>query len=127
MILDAGFLISVDRNQRAAQAFLTAAQRQHTSLHTTDPVVAQVWRNGARQGRLAKLLGALTIHPFNDGRDVGDLRSRSRTSDVVDAQLVILALRLSDSILTGDTDDLTALASALPTNRPTIYEWPWPI
>lgn len=124
MILDAGFLISVDRNERAAQEFLAAAQRQKTALHTTDPVVAQVWRNGARQARLAKFLAALTIHPFDDGREVGELLTRSRTSDVVDAQLVLLALRISDAVLTGDTEDLTALTSALPTNRPTVYQWP---
>ena len=63
MILDAGFLISVDRNERAAQAFLSAVQRQHIGLHKTDPVVAQVWRNGARQARLAKFFEALTISP----------------------------------------------------------------
>ena len=124
MILDAGFLISVDRNERAAQEFLTAVQRQNTLLHTTDPVVAQVWRNGARQARLAKFLAATRIHPFDDGREVGELLARSRTSDVVDAQLVILALRISDSILTADTEDLTVLISALPTHRPTIYRWP---
>ena len=124
MIFDAGFLISVDRNERAAQAFLTAAQRRKTSLHTTDPVVGQVWRNGARQARLAKFLSATTIHPFDNGREVGELLARSRTSDVVDAQLVVLALRLSDAILTGDTEDLTALTALLPTNRPRIYQWP---
>ena len=124
MILDAGFLISVDRNERAAQVFLTAAQRHNTSLHTTDPVLAQVWRNGARQARLAKFVAAIAVHPFDDGREVGELLARSRTSDVVDAQLVILALRISESILTGDTEDLTAITSALPTNRPTIYGWP---
>ena len=124
MILDAGFLISVDRNERAAQEFLTAAQRQGTALRTTEPVVAQVWRNGARQARLAKFLAALMVHPFDDGREVGELLARSRTSDVVDAQLVILALRTFDGILTGDTEDLTALTSTLPANRPTIYQWP---
>ena len=124
MIFDAGFLISVDRNERTAQEFLTAALRRNTSLHTTDPVVAQVWRNGVRQARLAKFLAAMTIHPFDDGQEVGELLARSRTSDVVDAHLVLLALRISDSILTGDTEDLTVLTSALPTNRPTIYQWP---
>lgn len=124
MILDAGFLIAVDRNERAAQEFLTAAQRKDISLHTTHPVVAQVWRNGARQARLAKLLAAMTIHPFNDGPEVGELLARTRTSDVVDAHLVILALRISDAILTGDTEDLTVLTSALPSNQPSIYTWP---
>ena len=69
----------------------------------------------------------MTIHQFNDGREVGELLARSQTSDVVDAQLVILALRISDSILTSDTEDLTALTSALPTNRPKTHAHNVPI
>lgn len=61
MILDAGFLISVDRGEQAAHAFLTAASRSEQTLRTTQPVVAQVWRSGARQARLAALLN--TIDP----------------------------------------------------------------
>ena len=45
MIVDAGFLIAVDRGERAAHTFLAAAVRSRTALHTTEPVVAQVWRN----------------------------------------------------------------------------------
>ena len=124
MIVDAGFLISVDRNERAAQEFLTAALRQNTRLHTTHPVVAKVWRSGSRQARLASLLSAITIHPFDSGVAVGALLARSRTSDVVDAHLVVLAVQLSQSILTGDPDDLNTLASAVTKRRPNVYQWP---
>ncbi len=124
MILDAGFLVAVDRGERAAQEFLSAALHRGTVLASTHPVVAQVWRSGARQARLAKFLGAITVHAFDDGPEVGALLARSRTADVVDAHLVCVAARLSDRILTADVDDLDVLAAALPDHRPGIIRWP---
>ena len=58
--------------------------------------------------------------PSRSGRRL----STSNTSDVVDAQLVITAVRLGDDILTGDPDDLTTLSAALGPASPTIYTWP---
>ncbi|MGH3266153.1 MAG: hypothetical protein ACRDNS_29640, partial [Trebonia sp.] len=94
MILDAGFLVSVDRGERVAQEFLTAALNRATPLNTTHPVLAQVWRNGARQVRLTRLLNAIAIHAFDDGQTVGAILARSSTADVVDAHLVSIAIRL---------------------------------
>jgi predicted nucleic acid-binding protein len=124
VILDAGFLISVDRDEESARALVTALQRRRIALHTTDPVVGQVWRNGARQARLAAFLKTVEVHPLDDGRAVGLLLARSGTSDVVDAHLVVLAMRLRDSILTGDETDLATIADSLSSNRPTIQLWP---
>jgi predicted nucleic acid-binding protein len=124
VILDAGFLISVDRSERTAQAFLTAATRSETVLHTTHPVVAQVWRSGSRQARLSAFLKTITIHSLDDGRPVGQLLAETNTADVVDAHLVITAARLGDDILTGDPDDLVALSSVLGPASPTVHAWP---
>ncbi len=124
MILDAGFLVSLDRGERAAQEFLTAALRQRTPMGATHPVVAQVWRNGARQARLTKFLSGIAVHPFDDGREVGAILARSGTADVVDAHLVSLAIRFSEPILTGDVDDLHALVASLPEHRPEVLSWP---
>ena len=54
---------------------------------------------------------------------MGLLLARSGTSDVVDAHLVILAVRLGDSILTGDEADLMTIADfalAQSTDHPTL-------
>lgn len=123
-MLDAGFLISVDRDEEPARVMITALHRKRTALHTTDPVVAQVWRNGRRQARLAAFLKSVEVHPLDDGRAVGQLLARSGTSDVVDAHLVVLAVRLRDAILTGDQGDLDLLAESLRSHRPTIHPWP---
>ncbi|MFN0028086.1 MAG: twitching motility protein PilT [Acidimicrobiales bacterium] len=127
MILDAGFLVSVDRGERSAQAFLRAALQRQTPLHTTQPVVAQVWRNGGRQARLARFLASITIHPLADGRAVGGILARSGTNDVVDAHLVAVAVELSEAILTGDSGDsgdIELLVDSLPSARPKIHRWP---
>ena len=124
MILDAGFLISVDRSERAAHAFLSAAIRSEMALHTTQPVVAQVWRGGSRQARLAAFLKTIVIHPLDDGRSVGQLLAQTKTSDVVDAHVVITALRLGHGILTADPDDLTTLSAVLGPASPTVHSWP---
>ena len=124
MILDAGFLISVDRSERAAHAFLAAASRSEVALQTTHPVVAQAWRAGSRQARLAAFLKTIVIHPLDDGRPVGQLLAQTKTSDVVDAHVVITAVRLGHDILTGDPDDLTTLSAVLGPAAPTVHSWP---
>jgi hypothetical protein len=124
LILDAGFLISVDRGERAVQEFLTAALQNRTPLSTTNPVVAQAWRNGARQSRLARFLETVVVHPFDDGVAVGSILAPSRTTDVVDAHLVAVALRLAQLILTGEITDLNTLVASLPDHSPRILRWP---
>lgn len=124
MILDAGFLVSVDRGDRSAQEFLAAAVDRGTPLHSTQPIVAQVWRDGARQARLVRLLTAISLHALDDGRVVGAILARAGTHDVVDAHLVSMAVRLGEPILTGDVDDINRLVDALPSHRPRVHHWP---
>lgn len=124
MILDAGFLVSVDRGERVAQEFLAAAVRHNTPLSSTEPVIAQVWRDGPRQARLARLLAAIAVHPFDDGRTVGAILARSGTADVVDAHIVSVAIRVGEPILTADVGDISRLVAALPEHQPRIHCWP---
>lgn len=130
MMLDAGFLIAVEMHDHRTQAVKLAAQRRGLKLHTTGLVVAQVWRGGANQARLASFIKTLVVHPFHDPHEprqpayqVGELLAASSTRDVVDAHLVLTADRLFLDVLTGDPDDLNPLATALP-NGPKIKPWP---
>ncbi len=125
MILDAGVLVAVDRGEKAAQSFLTAALEESAVLRTSTPVVAQVWRDGSRQARLARFLDTLEIHDFTlvDARVVGGILLRSGTSDVVDAHLVALAVRLQDSIVTADAADFQLLTSQLGAAAPRVHPW----
>ena len=123
MILDAGVLISVERGEDEARKFVEASRRSRATLHTTHPVVAQAWREGRQQARLATFLKSVELHPFDDGKAVGRLLGRAGTSDVVDAHLVLLATRLGHDILTGDLADLADLVVALGAEAPTIHRW----
>lgn len=124
MILDAGVLIAADRGEASAMRLRAGALTAGRDLHTTDPVVAQVWRRGDTQARLARFLASVVVHPLDDGRAVGSLLARSGTSDVVDAHLVAVARRLGEPIITGDPDDIRAICDALPGPAPTVYAWP---
>jgi hypothetical protein len=123
VILDAGVVVSVDRGEERARVFLTAAHRVGEPLHTSQAVVAQVWRDGARQARLAAVLKGMDVHPLDDGRAVGALLARSRSDDVVDAHVVLLGAAFTELVLTGDPDDLTAIAAVMGPSAPQIVAW----
>ena len=102
-----------------------AAVQVNEVLHTTAPVLAQIWRDGARQARFARIARSLIVHPFAaaDYTAVGHLLRRSATGDVVDAHLAVLAARVGHGILTSDVGDLIALAGHLGTAAPKIHHW----
>jgi hypothetical protein len=62
---------------------------------------------------MALLLGFAVVEPMTEevAKAAGELLARSRTSDVVDAMVVLTAARRGDEIITGDLADLTRLAS----------------
>lgn len=75
-------------------------------------VVAQVWRGG-RQALTARLLVSARVVALDRelGRLAGELLARTRTTDVIDAALVLLA-HDGDEILTSDSAELRVLAEA---------------
>jgi hypothetical protein len=78
LILDAGALVAVDRDDRAMIARLRAAQQHGLELRTNAMVVAQVWRDRhGRQANLARLLRAVDVRVISqcDGRDAGVLQA----------------------------------------------------
>lgn len=110
MIIDAGPLITDGEklNSRLWAIIKSAAQRG-AELHTTHPVLAQVWRDPARQANLARAVRLLTVHPLDESVSVGRRLAASGTSDVVDAHLAVVAERLGTFVLTSDRDDMTRL------------------
>lgn len=114
IVLDAGALVAVDRDDRPMISRLLAARARGDTLRTNAMVVAQVWRGrGGRQASLASVLRAVDVRPVEEaaGRAAGHLLGRSGTSDPIDATVVLLA-RPGDRILTGDPDDVQRLADA---------------
>lgn len=114
LLLDAGALIAIERDDREVLALLKSALKAGHPPKTHGGIVGQVWRGGSgRQARLARLLPAVEIAPLDSelGRSAGMILKTSRTADVIDAALVALAGD-GDDILTSDVEDLHALAAA---------------
>jgi hypothetical protein len=113
LVLDAGALIGYDRRNGVVVAFIESAQRRQVPVRTTVGVVARVWRNGARQARLARLLRGVDEHELtvDRSRAIGVLLAAANTTDVIDASIVDIAYE-GDEILTSDPLDIAALAVA---------------
>lgn len=113
LVLDAGALIALDRNERAAWTRLKAALVRGEVPTTHAGVVAQVWRDGSRQARLASALASVEVRPIDDplARAVGELLRRTRTADVIDAALAAVTSD-GDSVITSDPEDLRKLLAA---------------
>jgi hypothetical protein len=115
--LDAGALIAFERNDRRVVATLARALERRLTLSVPAGVIGQVWRDGRRQARLARLLGSdgVDIEPLDDlkARAAGQLCGVSNTSDVIDASVVLCARARGHVVMTSDARDLMRLDSTL--------------
>jgi hypothetical protein len=110
LVLDAGALIGIDRDDRRTAGLIELGRRTGAALLTAAPVVAQAWRGSARQARLARLLGMIEVRDTHlaDAQAAGELLGATGTADVVDALLALLVVP-GDQLLTSDSADLRAL------------------
>lgn len=109
LVLDAGALIAVDRADRRVIRLLELAD----DVHVPAGALAQAWRNPARQVRLTRVVNAraVTIHPLDAmlAKAAGQLCAAARTSDVVDASVVLVARIVDGVTVTNDPEDLRRL------------------
>ena len=113
LVLDAGALIALERDERASWVRLKTAQTRGEVPLTNAAVLGQVWRGGPRQARLSQALAGMDIRPLDEGvgRASGELLGASRQSDLIDASIVLVASD-GDEIITSHPDDLRPLAAA---------------
>src|SRR5262245_28835638 len=113
LVLDAGALIAVERDDRDTIALIKHELLSRRTPITHGGIVGEVWRGGARQARLARLLPALDVIALDLalGRRAGVLLGRTRMDDVNDAALVLLA-EDGDFVISSDPDDLEPLSHA---------------
>jgi len=116
--LDMGALIALDRGERRMIRLLDQALTAHKASRIPAGVVGQVWRDGRSQATLARFLKAreVEIVPLDEhlSRSCGELCGATRTSDVIDASVVIVAKERHDVIVTSDGDDLRRLDPTAP-------------
>lgn len=115
--LDAGALISFERSQRKTVLLLARARERREPLFLPSGVIGQVWRDGKRQARLARLLGSDSVEVvvLDDfaARAAGQLCGASGTSDVIDATVVLCAQKHGRRVVTSDPDDMRLLDRTL--------------
>ena len=113
LILDAGAFVAFERGDNTVRAHLAAARRLNVDVITSSPVVGQVWRDGRRQALLARLVSGVEIHAPDAAavRRACELLAKTKSDDVVDALVVVLA-RDGDTILTSDPKDIGVLVAA---------------
>lgn len=114
LVLDTGALIGLDRNDRALWALLKSAALDLEPVVVPAAALAQAWRGGPRQARLAAALDHCETASFDAlARDAGELCGRAQTSDVVDASVALTAARVGGALVTGDPLDLRRLLRAI--------------
>ncbi len=113
MIFDAGVFIALDNpaQREIIVALIERLRQQNASLHTTEAVLAQAWRDPARQAPMARLVKTTTVLPFSDAKTVGVRCAQTDTSDVVDADLATWSDVLESTILTTDPNDMDTLGA----------------
>lgn len=115
--LDTGALIAIERGAPRLQALLAEAHVAGAGLAVPAGVVAQAWRGGTRQARLARFLrlATVTVIPLDEPevRAAGALCRHAGTADVVDASVVICARDRDHAVISSDPRDLAALDPTL--------------
>lgn len=113
-VYDAGMLVAADRNRRKAWADHRIRLELGLVPVVPAPVVAQASRSG-RQAQLHRLLRGCDIVPFEpeQAHAVGALLGASRTSDVVDAHVALVANERNAIVVTSDSDDIAHLSASL--------------
>lgn len=111
--LDTGALIAIERADRRMQALLDEAYTAGLPIDIPAAPLAQAWRSGSRQVRLARTLHLdnVTVPPLDEpnAKAAGILCGRRGTHDPIDASVVLNARRRDQTVITSDPDDLRHL------------------
>jgi hypothetical protein len=113
LVLDAGALIALDREDNRMLRRLLRARQDREPVRTNPMALAQAWRDGRRQATLARSLRDIEVRPMteDDGRRAGELLGATGTSDPIDASVALLTTR-GDQLYTSDPGDLRKLCGA---------------
>ena len=115
LILDAGAVIALARADVRARAALSAALEADAEISIPAVIVAETVRGVAADApvnRVVKAVGEVDVADEQVGRVAGRLLGAAGSSSTVDALVVATAITAGGAVvLTGDPDDLGALAS----------------
>lgn len=112
---DTGALVAAERSDRRMWALHAGLVAEEVIPVVPAPVLAEAWRGGGRQARLAQLLAQCAVEALTEdqARRVGALAGRAGHDDVVDVTVVEGALRRSDGVVTSNSKDIQRIADAV--------------
>lgn len=117
LTLDTGALLALERGDSRVRALLRRAVEHQLPIAVPAGVVAQAWRSGPRQARIARLLNdpLVNVPALDDltARAVGVLCGRAGHPDIVDAHVALHAREHGHTVVTSDPKDLHAIDSSL--------------
>ena len=116
LVLDAGAFIAAERRDERMVALVAELHKARIPLVTSAGVVGQVFRGGTgRQVPVSFLLRQTTVVDltYAMARVLGRMLGSTKTSDVIDAHVVLLARERDWIVITSDPDDLRRIDSGL--------------
>jgi predicted nucleic acid-binding protein len=121
VVYDAGVLIAADRSERRTWAEHRVRLEAGLVPLVSSPVVAQASRT-PKQAQMRRLLRGCEVVPFDEAaaHAAGSLLGKSRSKDVVDASVAVLAIRRRADIVSDDAKDVKRLLSAARANTSII-------
>ncbi|HKU43021.1 MAG TPA: hypothetical protein VJR89_32905 [Polyangiales bacterium] len=114
-------MIAFERAHPRLRALLREAIRTKTRVIIPAGALGQAFRDASRQVRLRALLSGPTseVPPLDQllAEAAGALCGRTKTSDVIDASVVLTARRCRAPVITSDVADLRKLDPTLQLER----------
>jgi predicted nucleic acid-binding protein len=109
---DSGVLVGLDRADTRAWAWLRRAAERGEPPLVSAASVAEAWRDGRTQPRLAAALHACDIRDVDEpiARAAGEALAATAGRNTVDALVAATAARAGALLVTGDVDDIRRLA-----------------
>ena len=113
VVYDNCVLIAADRGERLVWAEHRVLLEAGLVPLVPAPVVAQASRT-SRQAQMRRLLRGCEVVAFDEAaaHRAGALLGKSRTSDVVDASVAVVAIAHDASIVSDDAQDIVRLLAA---------------
>lgn len=113
VVYDSAVLVAADRSERRTWAEHKVLLLEGVVPLVPAAVLAQVSRS-TRQAELRRFLRGCIVVPLDEptAHAAGRLLGVARRTDVVDACVVVVAMRFGARIVTGDPDDIEALVAA---------------
>jgi len=107
---DTGVLIALERRKAGALALLQACRLSRTKITIPATVLAEWWRGS--HGAMLEI-GTLEALTPQLALQAGKLLAQTRGSNAIDATVVASAAQRGDLVVTGDAEDLRALAKGV--------------